>query len=348
MKQENRQPITASKQDILLFIACFLVMSVLYSTPSLVAQGLTVEFVYELIVDCSIMALSCLPIWWLHFMKLAHWPLKDRFALHALTASCYYGIWVALYHVYNPLVGKPMMSGLQVLQNVGPNLLFYIQVFSILHIYQFFRERESQLKREKALADLAHQSEINALKAQIQPHFLFNTLNSISASVPPQQENTRILIAKLADTFRYALQATQEILVPLSSELDFIRMYLDLEQARFGKRLQFRIEADPGLDRILVPPLLLQPLVENALKHAIEPSLEGGRVDILCQLHNGKAHIIISNSGNPYQGDIAQIFTEGGIGLSNTAKRLAYHFGERLNVERNSYGGLRVSFRIPH
>src|SRR5690606_28714362 len=254
---------------------CLLVMSLLYSTPRLVAQGLTFDLINELVVDCSIMSLSCLPIWWLHFTALAHWPLKKRFVLHVITAVCYYTMWVGLYQIYNPLVGKPMMSGLQVLQNAGPNLLFYIQVFSILHIYHFFREREAQLLREKALADLAYQSEINALKAQIQPHFLFNTLNSISASLPPQQERTRILIAKLADTFRYALQATQETLVPLSSELEFIQIYLTLEQARFGKRLRFHIEADPGLERTQVPPLLLQPLVENALKHAIEPSLEG-------------------------------------------------------------------------
>jgi len=294
------------------------------------------------------MSLSCFPIWWLHFTVLAHWPLKKRFALHVVTAACYYGIWVALYQIYNPLVGKPMMSGLQVLQNAGPNLLFYVQVFSILHIYHFFRERESQLLREKALTDLAHQSEINALKAQIQPHFLFNTLNSISASLPPKQEKTRILIAKLADTFRYALRATQETLVPLSSELEFIQIYLTLEQARFGKRLRFHIEADPGLERTQVPPLLLQPLVENALKHAIEPSLDGGQVNIVCRLHDGKVHVRINNTGNPFQGDIANIFAEGRIGLSNTAKRLFYHFGEQLTVEQNSYGGLQVSFQIPH
>lgn len=347
MKQENLHPVAKSRQEIGLFIGCLLVMSVLYSTPRIVVQGLTFDFINELVVDCSVMSLSCLPIWWLHFKTLAHRPLKIRFALHLITAACYYGTWVALYQIYNPLVGKPMMSALQILQNAGPNILFYIQVFSILHIYHFFRERESQLRREKALADLAYQSEINALKAQIQPHFLFNTLNSISASLPPQQERTRILIAKLADTFRYALQATQVTLVPLSSELEFIQIYLTLEQARFGKRLQFHIEADPDLERTQVPPLLLQPLVENALKHAIEPSLNGGLVDIVCQLHNGKAHVCISNTGNPYQGNIANIFAEGRIGISNTAKRLSYHFGEQLTVERNSYGGLQVSFRIP-
>lgn len=347
MKQERLRPVTASKQEIGLFVGCLLVMSLLYSTPRLVAHGFTLDLINELLVDCSIMSLSCLPIWWLHFTLLAHWPLKNRFAAHVVTAACYYSMWVGLYQIYNPLVGKPMMSGLQILQNAGPNLLFYIQVFSILHICHFFREREAQLLREKALADLAYQSEINALKAQIQPHFLFNTLNSISASLPPQQESTRILIAKLADTFRYALQATQETLVPLSSELEFIQIYLALEQARFGKRLQFHIEADSGLERAQVPPLLLQPLVENALKHAIEPSLDGGQVDIVCRLHDNKAHIRISNTGIPYKGDIAHIFAEGRIGLSNTAKRLFYHSGEELTVEQSPSGGLRVSFYIP-
>ncbi|MFC7523038.1 sensor histidine kinase [Parapedobacter sp. GCM10030251] len=92
---------------------------------------------------------------------------------------------------------------------------------------------------------------------------------------------------------------------------------------------------------------MLQPLVENALKHAIEPSLEGGQVDIVCRLYDNKAHIRISNTGNPYKGDIADIFAESRIGLSNTAKRLFYHFGEELTVEQSPSGGLRVSFYIP-
>lgn len=347
MKNVNIPRVAAGKQEIGLFIACLVVMSLLYSMPRIVTQGLTFDFIQELAVDCCIMSLSCLPIWWLHFAVLAHWPLKNRFALHLITSACYYGVWVALYQLYNPLVGKPMMTGLQLLQNAGPNLLFYIQVFSVLHIYHFFRERELQLLREKALTDLAHQSELNALKAQIQPHFLFNTLNSISASLPPKLEKTRILIAKLADTFRYALRATQETLVPLSSELEFIKIYLALEQARFGTRLRFHIEADPDSEETRVPPLLLQPIVENALTHAIEPSLDGGQVDIVCHIHGRKIHIQISNTGIPFQGDIANIITESRVGLSNTAKRLYYHFGEQLTVEQGNHGGLRVSFHIP-
>lgn len=337
----------ATRQEILLFVSCFVTMSVLYTTPGLVNAGITPHYLKELAVDCLFMAIACLPVWWLHFRKLAHWSLKKRFFLHLLTAAVYYMFWVMLYQVYNPLDGKPKMTGLQILQNLGPNLLFYIQVFSILHIYHFFREREAQLNRENELRELAHAGEISALKAQIQPHFLFNTLSSISASMPPEQENTRVLIARLADTFRYALLSTKESVVPLASELDFMQTYLSLERARFGKRLRFSIESDAGVRQTMIPPMLLQPLVENALKHAIEPSLDGGDIDISCKAGHGKVIIMISNTGMPYTGPLDRLFQSGGIGLSNMARRLERHYGEKLLVSRNTRQGLCFEFSIP-
>ncbi len=117
----------------------------------------------------------------------------------------YYTIWVLLYQVYNPVNYETVWRATRCCGTWGPNLLFYIQVFSVLHIIISFMKGEIQLTREKELIELAHNAEISILKAQIQPHFLFNTLNSISASLPYEQENSRVLIARLADTFRYAL-----------------------------------------------------------------------------------------------------------------------------------------------
>lgn len=335
----------ATKREITLFILCLVVMSVLYSTPRLFSQGFSFSFLRELAVDCLIMAIACLPVWWLHFRGWAHLPMQRRFSLHFATALLYYAIWVVLYLLYNRMAGLPLMSSKQVFQNIGPNLLFYIQVFSSLHIDLFFREREAQYHREQELRGLAHKAEINALKAQIQPHFLFNTLNSISASVPAEQEHTRVLIGRLADTFRYALYATQQELVPLSQELDFIRTYLSLEQERFGKRMSVTIEGAPP--QVLIPPMLLQPLVENAIKHGIEPSITGGEIFISCTLENGKTQIRIENTGHPYTGTVDSMFDGEGVGLSNTAKRLQSQYGEELQVSIMPDGGVAVSFSLP-
>jgi two-component system LytT family sensor kinase len=340
-------PQRTTTREITLFIFVLLVMSILYGTPRLFAQGFSSAFLLEIGVDCLIMTLACLPIWWLLFRKLSHLPIKTRFALHILTAFLYYAIWAGLYHFYNRMVGLPTMSSEQFFQNIGPNLLFYVQVFSSLHIDLFFRERKAQQLREQELRELAYRGEINALKAQIQPHFLFNTLNSISASLPAEQEHSRVLIARLADTFRYALLSTQQDLVSLSQELDFMRTYLSLEQGRFGKRLSFSIESTEGADQVLIPPMLLQPFVENAIKHGIEPSIEGGSVTIRCVQESNTVGIYIENTGVSYSGNLEDLFMGKGVGVMNTAKRLENQFGEKLQVSVNDHGGLTIYFRIP-
>lgn len=343
--QQSQSP-NATRKELLLFISCFIIMSILYGMPRLIEYRASLHYIKELAIDCVFMAIACFPVWWIHFRKLTHWPLKKRFLLHFATCYIYYGIWVLLYQWYNPLDGLPRMTTRQIILNLGPNLLFYIQVFGILHIYHFFRERETQLTREKELRELAYQGEINALKAQIQPHFLFNTLNSISASLPPEQEQTRMLIARLADTFRYALLSTREELVPLSDELSFMRTYLALEQARFGKRLLFSVEADGSIARVRIPPMLLQPLVENAVKHGIEPAIDGGSVFVTCRKKGAKVHIAVSNTGRPFSGTVDQLFHSKGVGLVNMARRLERHYDEKLTVSDNG-SGLCFEFCIP-
>jgi len=336
----------ATRREILLFVFVLIAMSVLYGTPRLFSLGFSWAFLIELGVDCLIMTIACLPIWWLHFRKMTKIPIKKRFALHLFTALVYYAFWVVLYYFYNKAVGLPIMTRQQIFQNIGPNLLFYVQVFSSLHIDLFFREREQQLLREQALRELAHKGEISALKAQIQPHFLFNTLNSISASLPNEQEHTRILIARLADTFRYALQSTQQETVPLSQELEFMATYLSLEQVRFGKRLQVNIQSFPEAEGVEIPPMLLQPLVENAIKHGIEPSIEGGFVHIKCERELDKIHIVIENTGQSFRGNLDEIFNGEGVGLKNTAKRLEHEFDEKLHISRNEQGCLKIDFYV--
>lgn len=334
-------------REIGLFIFILLLMSVLYGTPRLFSQGFTSSFLKETIVDCVIMTIACLPVWWLHFRKWTGLRMQNRFALHFLTAPLYYLIWILLYIAYNQLSGLPRMTGRQVLQNSGPNLLFYIQVFSSLHIDLFFREREAQFRKQQELQDLAHGAEINALKAQIQPHFLFNTLNSISASVPSSEEHTRVLIARLAGIFRYGLDSIKHELVNLEKELEFIANYLSLEKERFGNRLHYEIDTIPEIAHAQIPPMLLQPLVENAIRHGIEPSITGGHISISSSLQNEKVVIGIQSSGAPCTKTIHQMFTGAGLGLANTAKRLETQFDEALSITIDD-NEVTVQFSLPY
>jgi sensor histidine kinase YesM len=123
--------------------------------------------------------------------------------------------------------------------------------------------------------------------------------------------------------------------------------YLSLEQGRFGKRLAFSIESTEGTAEVLIPPMLLQPFVENAIKHGIEPSIEGGSVTIRCIRESKKVGIHIENTGSPYMGNPEDLFLSRGVGVKNTAKRLENQFAEKLQVSINDKGGLRIHFSIP-
>jgi two-component system, LytTR family, sensor kinase len=185
------------------------------------------------------------------------------------------------------------------------------------------------------------------LKAQIQPHFLFNTLNSISASVPKEMEHTREMIAKLADTFRYSLQASEQEWISLEEELDFTKTTLDLEKERLKKRLTVVYNIDESLLGIKIPPMLLQPITENAIKHGIAPSIEGGTITIEIRREKNKALVSISDTGIGYQGQLNEKLFEKGIGLRNTNLRLLKLYNEKIVVEKNVPTGLKFSFTIP-
>lgn len=201
--------------------------------------------------------------------------------------------------------------------------------------------------RIRELEDQAQQAELQALKAQIQPHFLFNALNRVNASIPAEQEDARELIARLADTFRYALDSTRTDLVPLGQELSFLQDYLNIEQHRFASRLHVHIDAPASLYLCKIPPMLLQPIVENAVKHGIGPCIHGGAVTIRCTRHRNKLRLTVSDNGAGFDGPLDHIMNGSGVGLRNTALRLEKLYNEPLKVERNPSGGLQFMFDIP-
>jgi LytS/YehU family sensor histidine kinase len=227
-----------------------------------------------------------------------------------------------------------------------PSVVYILQ-FAIFHLYDYYLQNEKQKIKEKELMQLAYNSEVNALKAQIQPHFLFNTLNSISASVPVSMEHTRELIAKLADTFRYSLQASEQEWISLEEELNFTKITLELEKERLKNRLTIIYNIDESLLQTKVPPMLLQPITENAIKHGIAPKIDGGSITIAIVKKGSKVNISISDTGLGYESDLTNDLFNKGIGLRNTNQRLEKLFGEKIIVTKNNPSGLVFSFNIP-
>jgi sensor histidine kinase YesM len=225
--------------------------------------------------------------------------------------------------------------------------LFFPAAHSVQYIRMFNRElRETELQEERLRA-LAAEAELKALKAQINPHFLFNTLNTVAHLIradPPRAEST---VEKLADVFRYALFAMDKELVPLGEELNFVEEYLALEQERFGDRLSIKTSFSPESLRVLVPPLILQPLVENAIRHGQSPR---GDIELEVEtcLQDESLVIAIMDRG-PGWPTSELGGGKGGIGLRNVRERLEkkYGIGFGLELEENQPHGAKVTMTIP-
>jgi len=190
----------------------------------------------------------------------------------------------------------------------------------------------------------ALKSELSALKAQLNPHFLYNVFNTISASVPAEQEGTRELIAKLSDLFRYQLKATKTELIPLHEELEFVEKYLDLEKARFEDRLEIIVDVPQSIRKEKVPPMILQPLVENSLRHGLSSLIEGGEICIRIKKVADKIQFEVSDTGIGVA-DKSKLF-DVGIGLTNTKLRLEKMYGSEMKISDNYPQGLKIEFSI--
>lgn len=225
--------------------------------------------------------------------------------------------------------------------------LLYVLQFALFHVHDYNQQLAQQQKEAAELKQLSHQAEMLSLKAQLQPHFLFNTLNSISASLPKNEEGTRELIARLADTLRFAMNTAQQENILFSEELQFVQSYLALEQERFSDRLQVEYNIDPDVLNMRVPPFILQPLVENALKHGIGKSIGGGVVTVAAQLQAGKIHLSVTDTGAGINGYAPQQLLNKGIGLKNTNLRLQKLYGEAIHIHALKPTGTAVKFSIP-
>jgi two-component system LytT family sensor kinase len=268
---------------------------------------------------------------------------------HALLAPSYA---IAVFFLYARYLNLVTPNGAQYVTPYSHWLIFsnatlYLLQFAIYHGIQIMARLRQKEKEALELAVLAKEQELSALKSQINPHFLFNTLNSISATASRDAEETRTMIAELGDLFRYATEISKRDLVPLQEELEFTKSFLSLESKRLGDRLQIEYKIAPEAMQIRVPPLIFQPLVENAIKHGIEPSEAGGKISIIIEAQGACLTMRVVDTGVGSRPDAG---TRGdGIGLRNTDLRLRKLYGEgsALQTKTGPGGGFEVTFSIP-
>jgi two-component system LytT family sensor kinase len=201
---------------------------------------------------------------------------------------------------------------------------------------------EHRLQEQEKLLMAAR---VEALASQINPHFLFNTLTSISSLIRSQPETARVLIVKLSGLLRRLLKS-QEHFVTLREELEAVDEYLDIEQMRFGPRLRIEKDIDPATLDLVVPSMLLQPLVENSIKHGIEPRVGEGRITIRSTRKSGHAIIDVIDNGVGMSADRAARVQGSGIGLRNVNERLQVIYGSNYQLQLDSMPGEGTCARI--
>lgn len=336
----------------------WLLLAVLFTL--LVAQDEGTELSWGLLIGqitfTGTLAVWSLPVWWLTVRKMdrIHWAWVTL--THLVIAPFY--AWVSLESgIFVAELGYEFTKTEQAefASRYHWILFFYSILYAIqFSVYHLVRNVQRIRMKEQQAIELmarAREQELAALKAQVNPHFLFNTLNSISATLQLDPHQAREMIAKLAGMMRYTLDSSDRDLVSLREEVDFTRKYLDLEGHRFSDRLDARIQIDTNEDALEapVPPMVLQPLVENALRHGIAPSESGGTVEVSISTADDRIRVEVSDTGVGPDEDVELSEIDGGTGLVNTSARLKHTYGSGATLETapNEPTGFTVSFSIP-
>jgi signal transduction histidine kinase len=224
---------------------------------------------------------------------------------------------------------------------------------SLAETYSFLLEnlrlREERARRERREQDLlleAERSELRALRAQVNPHFMFNALNTIAGLIPRRPERAERTIEQLAEVFRYTLRRSEREWVPLDEELEAVRAYLDIERTRFGDRLEFTIRTGAEAEEARIPAMIVQTLVENAVKHGVSAIRVPGRIEVNVEVKENRLRIEVRDNGPGFEESAARLFQGpgDGHGLRNIRDRLRGYFGDdaRLSIARDGTPGMTV------
>lgn len=222
---------------------------------------------------------------------------------------------------------------------------------ALYYAINYFVRAEEQADQMLRLEAQATSAQLTMLRYQLNPHFLFNTLNSISTLVLLKQtEQANAMLSRLSSFLRFTLINEAAAKVPLTQEIETLKLYLDIEKMRFEERLRTSFVIDPAAENALVPSLLLQPLVENAIKYAVTPKEEGADISVSAQLVGQRVRITVSDTGPGLQPGQQDHSLSTGVGMANTRERLAQAYGDDQRFEHyvKAGGGFEVLLELPY
>jgi sensor histidine kinase YesM len=273
------------------------------------------------------------------------------------------GVTFSLAHTYLMAITRQIISPLIGLGPYDYGIMFYrypmelsndlVGFTSIVCIYYYFRKFRIAQAQQLAAAQLKTklaEAQLENLRLQLQPHFLFNTLNTISSVMYEDVKAADVMLTQLSDLLRLTLRASRTHEIPLADELQITRLYLDLMQKRYEEKLRVRYEIDAALSDSMVPQLILQPLLENSLRHGMKASGEAIDISIAVHRENGSLLLKISDTGVGLGASEPNAVLGRGVGLSNIRDRLAQLYGEAqsFSIANRPSGGAEVTLHLPY
>jgi len=347
-------PIFGQLRRLALYLAAWIPVAALLSYLLSITRRINFTEVATLAAPlCLVYAFVCLAAWYpCRITPLDRTPLDKLVVTHASAAVVRALLWAVAAWILAWLLSSNvsefrglhsrLISELPVLFGAGV-FLYLLAVFFFYVLIAVEASKEAEARVLEA-GMLAREAELKALKAQVNPHFLFNSLNSISALTTSDPPKAREMCILLGDFLRRTLGLGEKSAIPLEEEVSLIHAFLAVEKIRFGARLRMEVEIAPDALGVAVPPLLLQPLVENAVVHGIANSVEGGWIRMVIRCDDGTLSIVVENQFDP---DAPSRRTNG-VGLANVRQRLHTRYGNRASFGVTREGDcFRVGITVP-
>ncbi len=291
--------------------------------------------IFSMALFYGVLALLAIPVWYIcAWQGREQRPAWMLVVLHLVLPVAVLGLWLGSYvgMVYlaggEPAVREQLAQGLWILLQ---SLTIYTLMVSGMLWVQTSRRLERQRRREARLQLLAREAEVRALRAQLRPHFLFNVLNSIYSLTHSEPEKAREMVALLADLMRATLEASDQRQVALADEIELVKRYLDIEAIRLGERLTVEINLAPSVRDVPVPPFLLQPVVENSIKHGIAATRDPGRIEVRAAPRDHGLELVVSDTGVGLE--VGGSRAAEGRGLQITRARLQSLYGSDFSLQ---------------
>lgn len=319
------------------------ILNMLWVSISLgVVAGIIFGYFYNLYARCLVIAFSISITIWIFNTSLYIFLIprirnlaKGKrlcYEIPCFFASTLLGFFIPI-SIFAKIFAVSIFKEKVFLINILLLLLMYIMILGVILSFRFYKELREKETAEQMLKTLAVEAKLKGLKSQLNPHFLFNTLNSINALITQNPELSRKMIAHLSDLLRISLESQDKLLVPLKNELDFTHVYLDIERIRFGNKMKYQEKVDTKLLDIPFPSMVLQPLLENAVKHGIASSRSGGTIQLTIRQESNVLKCEISNSVRKIKSESHLKLSYNGTGLANIRQRLNLLYGERYSFK---------------